>query len=1026
MQEEVLQVPWQKWIEKGNVPPQVSALIPVVDDCINTTKKRIIRLSFAICKHLPVVYNYVNNVLGHSKYAEEQSNTITFFDTYFSPENEENWIEETRRVFTPVGNLLAAIQSAILTAQKHLSLCALSAIDTLENQQDKDQIYMELIFQWSDAVYLMKRPQLEQENYIRSIAARFGTTCTRLGESNTFDNLDQTILGKLGYTQVEPLWLKKHIGWIESVIRVLPLASERWFENFFMAFIPLFSHRYADFFNPMACSLLEAVSLDNQQIESSLELLQPLKELDLSQFKALEKERDAIVEFGETLVERQTEAAYESLNGIELLGDSIVGARLMSSVLAGRELNLEALNILYRSRFGTSIQWHALLNSLASDFIETEVLRIYNTIARQSSMEVVGVRPGEEDEEEKQVVVQETEKSLFQMAPSELLDVMVPIPKDPSLPLNEEEIAEEAEDDALVSKSVKADILRQINLITARISLADRQLLELTKMGVSKTEDMFSKMRNTVMQIEGPQLERLFTRNFQNHYTARYIEQQKVEMRTEWLRRRLLKLDHALGNRTVRGRYVDYFKAALICIPFVILFVMILNLPTTVEMAKALIPSISFEKSANSVILNTTNVPEFVTQAKNVISGFAPPKIVTTVTQNVLPTFKWDLRAWQPLVTYVRGAAEYFKIVAPAAQFIPPVVVAETPGNGLSNLISDVVSWSFDKAYSAPVAGTVVDTVGTVGKFTKDLLARANREDAAIFNGKLFQMVSDKGILNFELAQLLTYVAEEFAWCVPLSCLFSAIHTYLVYQRRKADKEDQDAPYVVAHEYFSRNWKWMAAYVSSFVVLPAIRETIVYSGRIMAGSVVAGVGIGAAALGSPALIFLLLRYAKNKALQGDRKAEDVIRQLVAEKQIVKTAMEQVDRFSSKTINDLVKDATALTLENVGVEKQQEVRMQVTNQLLDYVKKSVPEQSFMEFAQILLSDSEAQRKVETLLLKNPEQSSPLLLQSAEEEGVDETTKEDGPDDDDEMSIAEIQELLERKRVMKERMLQILNP
>lgn len=940
-------VSWNRWVEAGDVPPQINALIPILKEATSITTKRIVRLAKTACKHLPVVFRYLNRVVWDINLEKERT-SVANLERWFTRNNELEWVKMVRSVLKPILIILEAVEEQVLRA--HTIICRHTVMiwDVLKNQKREDafvdEVMMESMMQWSEACAITNRSEREQQNYERAMAVNFADRSIEtaekivhyaLEEEDLRDSLQWKTMDR-ELLQTDPQWIAEHLHWIRNIAFTFTRAPIMWVESFYLLIIPLFSSWYGDFFNSVSENVGGyAKGYQPGPIQGSIDLLYQLKTLNIGTLsETLNQERDAVVQLGETLIERTYAAGEKNATKVATLEDANIAAKLMAQLLSGNLPDMQALNVLYERRFGTNVKWLTILSTLTSTMIESEVMRIYNAYVTLATVEIVGAKDGEERKEEddrKGVVDVDLETIDFE----ELLDRVIPESVlDASEAWTVEEKRDEQRDLKIILSGDRNAIMQRINTLSGLVALSQEDVVSFTRfITMSSAEDLAS-LRNRIApvkeQVQG--LETLLSPVNRNMAIERMITAKKKQTRYEWYAERLKRLQAGLRGNEIKADFKTYVYAALITLAFYVMWCLVSNLPTVGHYA------LQTFKMTKEIL-----VP-------NVALARDPTKIIWT------PDITWNLQSWRPLVDYVNYQLVQYGIRTPPEYVpFPPPVTTDIIDSAFA-VGSDIVSRLASRLYSAPGVSTAISTAQTAGEIMQDLLTEVNEKDAGFL--KVVEYLQNGGnIASFEFAQLSLLTVKVNAWVLPMISVFSGTHAWLMNRRTR-----ELSNWAVAHNFYMQNRIFAVAYLSSFVVIPALNKTILTTGRMLAISTVAGIG----SLGvTPFVLYLASRSLAPPISDSERSKIERMQKLqqdITQKEFqVRKALQTVAQISSSTMTDLLEESRKLALDKISetsmVEQMAEVKTNFTNVYMSILKKAVPEEDLKLVAPLLLSNTQ---------------------------------------------------------------------
>lgn len=941
-------VSWKKWIDAGNVPAELNALLPLITEVTSITTKRLVRLTKMVCKHLPIVLSYISRVANLDLSKARAS--VDILRTWFTKDNESEWISMVRKTLNPIKALLKDAEKEILNAFTILSQHTVIIWDVLKTQKKDesfvDRVMMESMMQWSDACAITNRSEKEQQNYTRAMAVNFAdtsiTTADKVLQHNlTNDDLKVSLQWQTmnrSLIQLDTQWLAQNLKWLRQIAFTSYHVPVTWLESFYLLIIPLFANWYGTFFNSVSENIVGLVNgYRPGPIKGSIELLHQLKSLNISALSpSLSKERDLVVSLGNSLIERTDAAARKSATTVATLEDANIAATLMTQVLSGNLPDMKALNVLYKRRFGTNVKWLTILSSLTATVIESEVMRIYNAYVSLATVEIVGAKgkDGVDDDEGQ-------EENTFDLEPLDFEEILERVIPENALNATEawteDERRQEQRDLQIILSGNKTAIIERINRLSGLVALAQEDIVAFTRfMTISSAEDL-ALLRNRIAPLREEmgeetvdKLEVLLGQVNRNMTVERMIAAKKKQMRFEWYATRLRRLREGLRGNEIKADFKVYLYAALITLAFYVMWCLISNLPTVGHYAHQ-----SFRMTSDLLTPSIKFTPD-------------PTKIVWA------PDITWNLQSWKPLVDYVNFQMINFGVADPP-EYIPFTEnVTSTIIDNAFEVGSSIVSSFASTLYNVPGMPGAMTAAQFTTSTIQDFLTEVNEKDAGLL--KFVEYLQNGGNLaSFEFAQLVLLTIKVNAWVLPLMSVFNGAHIWLMSRRTP----QTSSKWVVAHNFYHQNRFFAVAYLSSFVVIPALNKTVITAGRLLALSTVAGIG----SIGATPLVLLLLsrRLAPNIS---DREKEEISRVQKLQRDIerndiqVERALQTVSQIRSSTMVDLLQESRKLTLDKISdtsmAEQLAEVKTKFTDAYHLILKEAVPEESLKIVAPLLLS------------------------------------------------------------------------
>lgn len=568
----IRQVPWETWVQSGEVPLQLNALLGVVDELSRTSTKRSARLGKMMCRHLNPVYDYANMVLQRESalsqgFMQFQYETTGKLDKWITHETMMQWSSVLQPAASIVLRVLKALEQSILMAFTKLSHQVLLQLEKIR-ETDRifaDQRMMELVLQWSDVAL-----DTVKDDYIYEMAIRFGETALEVGG--------------------DEFWWIGHI--VSTFIRAAPL----WLESFFADALITFSGWYSELFIGIHREVFSTWK-NSSKTSIPLDRLNKLKQLDLSNFPDLAKERDSTVNLAQSFLKNVNVSFTQTID------DTIFAGKLISTVINRGTLDIGDLDKLFQKRIGISSNLFLSVSSLIGDLIDAESYRIYSAYVSRSQIEII---EGKDD-----------------------LQMQKLLPEIPEFGLTDDQKADEEEDARIVSSNIPREIFERINIVSSELDTLMRRYQEFVSNVDEQTGEIISTMALQTLELDADDatLSYLNTANspfFEAKVSTRLKMIKQKELRLQWYNKRLMRLKYAMDTTHITRRSTDFFYTCLILICFPVLLIMIYNYDVTINIAASLIPKV--ETSPGSFI----------------------------------PSISWESsKAWNPVIEHVSGFLRY-------------------------------------------------------------------------------------------------------------------------------------------------------------------------------------------------------------------------------------------------------------------------------------------------------------------------------------------------------------------------------
>lgn len=386
-------LPWQIWIENGQVPKELTALVSVIRELSKSETYRILRLSMMISKHITDLYGYLNKIVrDHLQHHYNRDflglqKTILNLVEELTSANHVDWVKISKEPATRLLELVEVIEECVHNAFVHYShriICGWEALRNAHKDEEfVDTCMMELTFQCFDTEKLVKGSLYDNQTHkhamLRSFIDRSIMTIDKLEENNITDEEYLNTTMRDNKDTISISWMKRQTTWFGNTYKKLPKITYTWFKHIMQHFLVAQSAWYGELFYNLnrKAAAFNHVPFDLYDRVIQLE--------NIPDKTASNKDVLSIIQS----VIRATEKSKRKAVKTNSVHDHQLAAEVVASILAGKEPDLKKVDEIIQSRTGfASLAKLKVVSAIVDTLADTELLHAAEVITKGKSPKI--------------------------------------------------------------------------------------------------------------------------------------------------------------------------------------------------------------------------------------------------------------------------------------------------------------------------------------------------------------------------------------------------------------------------------------------------------------------------------------------------------------------------------------------------------------------------------------------------------------------------------------------------------------